>query len=117
MRDHSQSGIIHDELEMIPEEQRELYSDPWRHLSANAHGPEKVTSSIQNTYFVVIQNWFSRVPNTSTKFPCESLKHGEDKNVIDGLNNKFINILQEDGLICCMNEAKYWSDRKDMKVY
>jgi hypothetical protein len=33
-------------------------------------------------------------------------KHGEDKNVIDGLNNKLIKILQEDGLICCMNTAK-----------
>jgi hypothetical protein len=33
-------------------------------------------------------------------------KHGEDKNVIDGLNNKLIKILQEDGLICCMNKAK-----------
>jgi hypothetical protein len=33
-------------------------------------------------------------------------KHGEDKNVIDGLNNKLIKILQEDGLICCMNKAE-----------
>jgi hypothetical protein len=33
-------------------------------------------------------------------------KHGEDKNVIDGLNNKLIKILQEDGLIFCMNTTK-----------
>jgi hypothetical protein len=33
-------------------------------------------------------------------------KHGEDKNVIDGLNNKLIKIFQEGGLICCMNKAK-----------
>jgi hypothetical protein len=32
-------------------------------------------------------------------------KHGEDKNVIDGLNNKFIKILQEDDSYV-MNEAK-----------
>jgi hypothetical protein len=33
-------------------------------------------------------------------------KHGEDKNAIDGLNNKLIKILQEDRLVCCMNKAK-----------
>jgi hypothetical protein len=32
-------------------------------------------------------------------------KHGEDKNVIDGLNNKLIKILQEDDSYV-MNEAK-----------
>jgi hypothetical protein len=49
----------------------------------------------------------------SQKFPTlvpnvqhELLNHGEDKNVIDGLNNKLIKIFQEDGLICCMNKAK-----------
>jgi hypothetical protein len=35
-----------------------------------------------------------------------SLEHGEDKNVVNGLNNKLIKIFQEDGLICCMNKAK-----------
>jgi hypothetical protein len=33
-------------------------------------------------------------------------KHGENKDVIDGLNNKLIYMLQEDGLICCRNKAK-----------
>jgi hypothetical protein len=33
-------------------------------------------------------------------------KHGEDKNVIDGLNNKLIKIFQEDGLKSHMNMAK-----------
>jgi hypothetical protein len=40
----------------------------------------------------------------SQKFPTlvpnvqhELLEHGEDKNVIDGLNNKLIKIFQEDG--------------------
>jgi hypothetical protein len=49
----------------------------------------------------------------SQKFPTlalivqhELLKHGEDKNVVNGLNNKLIKIFQEDGLICCMNKAK-----------
>jgi hypothetical protein len=32
-------------------------------------------------------------------------EHGEDKNVIDGLNNKLIKILQEDDSYV-MNEAK-----------
>ena len=44
-------------------------------------------------------------------------KHGEIKNVVEGLNNKLIKILQEDGLICCMNEAKVLVRPKDMKVY
>jgi hypothetical protein len=42
---------------------------------------------------------------------------GEDKDVIDGLNNKRTKILQEDGLICCMNEAKVSVRLKDMKMY
>ena len=41
----------------------------------------------------------------------------EHKNVIDGLNNKLIKILQEDGLRCLMNEAKVLVRPKDMKVY
>jgi iron-sulfur cluster repair protein YtfE (RIC family) len=48
----------------------------------------------------------------SQKFPTlalivqhELLEHGEDKNAIDGLNNKLIKILQEDDSYV-MNEAK-----------
>ena len=37
------------------------------------------------------------------------IQHGEDKDVVDGLNNNLIDTLQEDGLICGMNKAKYWS--------
>jgi hypothetical protein len=44
-------------------------------------------------------------------------KPGEDKNVIDGLNNKLIKILQEDGLICCMNKAKVLVRPNGMKMY
>jgi hypothetical protein len=44
-------------------------------------------------------------------------KHGENKNVVDGLNNKLIYMLQEDGLICCKNKAKVLVRPKDMKVY
>jgi hypothetical protein len=44
-------------------------------------------------------------------------KHGEDKNVIDGLNNKLIKILQEDGLICCMNKAKILVRLNGVKMY
>jgi hypothetical protein len=44
-------------------------------------------------------------------------RHGEDKNVIDGLNNKFIKILQEDGVICCMNKAKILVRPNGMKMY
>jgi hypothetical protein len=44
-------------------------------------------------------------------------RHGEDKDVIDGLNNKLISMLQEDGLICCRNKAKILVRPKDMKVY
>jgi hypothetical protein len=44
-------------------------------------------------------------------------KHGEHKNVIDGLNNKLIKILQEDELICCMNEAKVLVRPKVMMMY
>jgi hypothetical protein len=33
-------------------------------------------------------------------------KHGENKDVIDGLNNKLIYMLQEDGLIYYRNKAK-----------
>jgi hypothetical protein len=42
-------------------------------------------------------------------------KHGEDKDVIDGLNNKLISMLQEDGLICCRNKAKILVRPKDIK--
>jgi hypothetical protein len=41
------------------------------------------------------------VPNVQYEF----LEHGEDKNVIDGLNNKLIKILQEDDSYV-MDEAK-----------
>jgi hypothetical protein len=44
-------------------------------------------------------------------------KHGEDKNVIDGLNNKLIKILQENGLICCMHKAKILVRPNGMKMY
>jgi hypothetical protein len=44
-------------------------------------------------------------------------KHGEDTNVIDGLNNKLIKILQEDGLICCMNKAKIFVRPNGVKMY
>jgi hypothetical protein len=44
-------------------------------------------------------------------------KHGESKNVIDGINNKLISMFQEDGLICCRNKAKVLVRPKDMKVY
>jgi hypothetical protein len=44
-------------------------------------------------------------------------KHGENKNVIDGLNNKLIYMLQEDGLICSRNKAQVLVRPKDMKVY
>jgi hypothetical protein len=49
------------QLVMIPEgNKRELYSDPRRHLSAYAREPEKVTSNIQNRYFMITQRWFSK---------------------------------------------------------
>jgi hypothetical protein len=44
-------------------------------------------------------------------------KHGEYKNVIDGLNNKLIKIFQEDGIICCMNKAKVLVRPKGMKMH
>jgi hypothetical protein len=44
-------------------------------------------------------------------------KHGENKNVVDGLNNKLIKILQEDGLICCRNKAKVLVRPKEMMMY
>jgi hypothetical protein len=44
-------------------------------------------------------------------------KHGEHKNVIDGLNNKLIKILQEDELVCCMNEAEVLVRPKVMMMY
>jgi hypothetical protein len=42
--------------------------------------------------------------------------HGEDKNAIDGLNNKLIKILQEDGLIC-HERGKSIGQTKGMKMY
>jgi hypothetical protein len=45
------------------------------------------------------------------------LKHGENKNVIDGLNNKLIYMLQKDGLICCRNKAKVLVKPKGMMMY
>ena len=44
-------------------------------------------------------------------------KHEDNKNVIDGLNNNLIKILQEDGLVCYMNKAKVLVRPKDMEVY
>jgi hypothetical protein len=44
-------------------------------------------------------------------------KHGEDKDVIDGLNNKLISTLQEDGLICCRNKAKILVRPKEMMTH
>jgi hypothetical protein len=44
-------------------------------------------------------------------------KHGENKDVIDGLNNKLISMLQKDGLICCRNKAKVLVRPKGMMMY
>jgi hypothetical protein len=44
-------------------------------------------------------------------------KHGENKNVIEGLNNKLISMLQEDGLICYRNKAKVLVRPKEMMMY
>jgi hypothetical protein len=44
-------------------------------------------------------------------------KHGENKDVIDGLNNKLISMLQEGGLICCRNKAKVLVRPKGMMMY
>jgi hypothetical protein len=44
-------------------------------------------------------------------------KHGEDKNVINGLNNKLTKIFQEDGLIGCMNKEKILVRPNGMKMY
>jgi hypothetical protein len=44
-------------------------------------------------------------------------KHGENKDVVDGLNNKLIKILQEDGLIYFMNKAKVLVRPKEMMMH
>jgi hypothetical protein len=44
-------------------------------------------------------------------------KHGENKNVVDGLNNKLIYMLQEDGLICSRNKAQVLVRPKGMMMY
>jgi hypothetical protein len=44
-------------------------------------------------------------------------EHGENKDVIDGLNNKLIYMLQEDGLICSRNKAKVLVRPKGMMMY
>jgi hypothetical protein len=44
-------------------------------------------------------------------------KHGENKDVVDGLNNKLIYKIQEDGLIYFMIKTKVLVRPKDMKVY
>jgi hypothetical protein len=49
-------------------------------------------------------------------FNMDLPKHGEDKNVIDGLNNKIIKILQEDGLIC-HERGKSIGQTKGVKMY
>jgi hypothetical protein len=57
------------DLWWFPRKQRKLYSDSRRHLSAIAREPEKITSNIQNTYFVMTQSWFPKVSNTSANCP------------------------------------------------
>jgi hypothetical protein len=44
-------------------------------------------------------------------------KHGENKDVVDGLNNKLIWMLQEDGLIYCRNKAKVLVRPKGMMIH
>jgi hypothetical protein len=44
-------------------------------------------------------------------------EHGENKDVINGLNNKLIYMLQEDGLICSRNKAKVLVRPKEMMMY
>jgi hypothetical protein len=44
-------------------------------------------------------------------------RHGENKNVVDGLNNKLIQMLQEDRLICCRKKAKVLVRPKGMMMY
>ena len=65
---------MHDRHGMIPEEQKELYSDPRRHLSTNARETEKVTSGILNTYFVTTQSWFTKFSNTNANVHYEPLQ-------------------------------------------
>jgi hypothetical protein len=50
-------------------------------------------------------------------FNMHVFKHGENKDVADGLNNKLIYMLQEDGLICCSNKAQVLVRPKGMMMY
>jgi hypothetical protein len=47
----------------------------------------------------------------------EFLHRGENKDVVDGLNNQLILMLQEDGLICCRNKAKVLVRPKGMMMH
>jgi hypothetical protein len=44
-------------------------------------------------------------------------KHGENRNVVDGLNNKLIQMLQKDGLIYCKNKVKVLVRPKGMMMH
>jgi hypothetical protein len=60
---------MHDWLMMIPEETKKTLPGLTATSFNNAREPEKVTSNIQNTYFVMTQSWFSQVSNTSANCP------------------------------------------------
>jgi hypothetical protein len=44
-------------------------------------------------------------------------KYGENKDVVNGLNNKLISMFQEDGLICCRNKAQVLVRPKGMMMH
>ena len=70
---------------MIPEEAKLTFSNSRWQLASNAHELEEVTSFIRTyTSWAEHEGNAYKVSNTSWMF---NTNHGEDKDVVDGLNN------------------------------
>jgi hypothetical protein len=92
---------------------RELYSDPHRHLSTISREPEKVTSNIQKTYFVITQRWFLKVSNISAN--CSIWTSLDMKKIIMSLMGSTTDLSRYSNKMVSYVASirqNYWSDQR-----
>jgi hypothetical protein len=106
-------------LRWFPRKQRKIFLNSRLHLLAIARESER-ESHFQHPEHMLRDD--TKMVLTSFQHYCRMsnmnvLKHGENKDVIDGLNNKLIQMLQEDGPICCRNKAEVLVWPKEMMMH
>jgi hypothetical protein len=86
---------MHDQFETIPKGTKKIFLNSRRHLSAIAHEPkrgchfqhpEQILREDTKMVLTIFQHY-------CRMFNINLFKHGENKDVVDGLNNKLIYML------------------------